>query len=86
MDREPRSVSAHVSCFRDAGPAKNNKLFTGYRVPIGSQETFFTHDHSTMVIAYTGEASTNFDVSSRTDTGLSTYRSWPMVSRRLPWP
>jgi hypothetical protein len=30
-----------------------------------------THDHSTMAIAYTGEASTNFDVSSRTETGLS---------------
>jgi len=30
-----------------------------------------THDHSTMGLAYTGEASTNFDVSSRTETGLS---------------
>jgi hypothetical protein len=30
-----------------------------------------THDHSTMAIAYTGEASTNFDVSSKTETGLS---------------
>jgi hypothetical protein len=30
-----------------------------------------THDHSTMGIAYAGEASTNFDVSSKTETGLS---------------
>jgi hypothetical protein len=30
-----------------------------------------THDHSTMGIAYTTSASTNFDVSSKTETGLS---------------
>ncbi len=30
-----------------------------------------THDHSTMGIAYTGEASTYFDISSNTETGLS---------------
>lgn len=30
-----------------------------------------THDHSTMGIAYAGEASTSFDVSPRTETGLS---------------
>jgi hypothetical protein len=30
-----------------------------------------THDHSTMGIAYTGTASTNFDVSGKTQTGLS---------------
>lgn len=30
-----------------------------------------THDHSTMGIAYSGEASTNFDVSSATEAGLS---------------
>jgi len=30
-----------------------------------------THDHSTMGIAYAGEASTNFDVSAKTETGLS---------------
>jgi hypothetical protein len=30
-----------------------------------------THDHSTMGLAYTGEASTNFDVSLKTETGLS---------------
>lgn len=30
-----------------------------------------THDHSTMGIAYSGEASTTFDVSSKTETGLS---------------
>jgi len=30
-----------------------------------------THDHSTMAIAYTSEASTTFDVSAKTQTGLS---------------
>jgi hypothetical protein len=30
-----------------------------------------THDHSTMAIAYTSQASTNFDVSRRMETGLS---------------
>jgi hypothetical protein len=30
-----------------------------------------THDHSTMGIAYSGEASTTFDVSGKTETGLS---------------
>jgi hypothetical protein len=30
-----------------------------------------THDHSTMAIAYTGPASTIFDVSSQTETGLN---------------
>jgi hypothetical protein len=30
-----------------------------------------THDHSTMGIAYTGVASTNFDLSRQTQTGLS---------------
>ena len=30
-----------------------------------------THDHSTMAIAYTGTASTNFDVPARAETGLS---------------
>jgi hypothetical protein len=30
-----------------------------------------THNHSTMGIAYSGQASTNFDVSSKTETGLS---------------
>ena len=30
-----------------------------------------THDHSTMAIAYSSEASTNFDVSGKTETGLS---------------
>ncbi len=30
-----------------------------------------THDHSTMAIAYSGQASTHFDVSSKTETGLS---------------
>ena len=30
-----------------------------------------THDHSTMGIAYSGQASTTFDVSGKTQTGLS---------------
>ncbi len=30
-----------------------------------------THDHSTMAIAYTGSASTTFDVSAKTETGLN---------------
>jgi hypothetical protein len=55
----------------DAQAATNYPLVRLTNRVTGSVFYARTHDHSTMGVAYAGEASTNFDVSGKTQTGLS---------------
>lgn len=55
----------------DAQAATNYPLVRLTNRITGNVSYAKTHDHSTMAIAYSGEASTTFDVSGKTETGLS---------------